>query len=170
MSYIKTSLRLLVFIISAIFLASCSDDSENKQPTSSLFIQVTASILAQTTSTLRTWITIDNGTRTEMTISSDTATASISNLSQSTHTVLIEFDFTDSNGTVTLATASQTVDLSSGDSSISFIEADFDMASYDEDADGFSNAEEYIAGTNPWVIDKPPCLIGTSVIDNCAAG
>ena len=170
MSYIKTLLRVLVFIVSAIFLQSCSDDSDNKQPTSSLFTQVTASILAQTTGTLKTWITIDNGTRIEMTISGDTATASISNLSQSTHTVLIEFELTDSNGTVTLATASQTVDLSSGDSSISFVYTDFETASYDEDGDGFSNAEEYTVGTNPWVIDKPPCLIGTSVIDNCAVG
>ncbi len=59
----------------------------------------------------------------QMTIDSvagGTASTSIPGLSRSIHTVQIEFEFTDGVDTITLATATSTVDLSAGDASLSF--------------------------------------------------
>ncbi|MCW8956353.1 MAG: hypothetical protein OQL09_05675, partial [Gammaproteobacteria bacterium] len=84
--------------------------------------------------------------------------------------IVIRYEYTDSSGTITLAQASGTLDLSAGDGSILFTDTDFDTTSFDEDGDGFSNAAEFTVGTDPWLVDKPPCVIGTSPIGNCALG
>jgi len=166
MSFQKSPYRLLILVI-AIFALSACGDSSNSQPTSMTSVtELPSSVLILPSGgLLRAYISIDGGARTELSISSNTATGTIPSLSREIHTVLIEFTYTDTtNNTVTVATASKPVDLSSGDANVSFADADYDLASYDDDNDGLSNAEELAAGTSP--VDSG-CVIGVSLVGSC---
>lgn len=121
--------------------------------------------------TLSAFVTIDGNTadRVELTIDSSgagSASGSFAGLSLASHTVLITYEYTDTSsfGTIILASASTTVDLTSGSGSISFVAADYDLNSHDEDGDGISNAAELANGTDP--VDGG-CVIGFSVIGSC---
>jgi hypothetical protein len=157
----------LLLVIGFFSLAACSNDNAGglTNSMSSVTELPSAVLTLPSGGQLRAYITIDSGTRSEMTISSNTATASVPSLSRAVHTVLIEFEFTDSaSNTVTVATATQTVDLSSGDVSISLTDSDYDLASYDNDGDGISNASELANGTSP--VDSG-CVVGFSLIGSC---
>ena len=159
--------RLLVFIIGLLTLPACSSGGGGTQlATMTTVAEVPTTLLAIPTSgTLRAYVAIDGGVRTELSIVSSIATRSIPSLSRASHNVLLEFEFTDSgSNTVTVATASKTVDLSAGDASLTFINADYDLANYDDDNDGLSNATEIAAGTNPM---DSGCVLGTSLIGRC---
>ncbi len=126
---------------------------------------------------LLAWVTIDDGTRTQMQtdISTGTSSASISGLSKSIHSVLIEFELSDGTDTVLLATATGDVDLTSGNGNLSFADSDYTSTGigFDDDDDGFSNLTEIIVGTDPIDAgDKPdnPCILDTSVIGDCTLG
>ncbi|MBT8439894.1 MAG: hypothetical protein KJO91_09215, partial [Gammaproteobacteria bacterium] len=156
MSFQKSPIRLLILVIGLFTLSACGDNSSNSQPaTTTSVIELPSAVLTLPSGgQLRAYITLDNdiNTRTEMAIIANTATASFT-ISRDPHTVLIEFKYTDSAGvTVTVASASQIVDLSSGDVSLSFVDTDYDLDSYDDDGDGISNAAELSAGTVPYTI------------------
>ena len=140
-------------------------------PSSTLSIQATLVLdLSTTDGNLLVWITIDGGTRIPMSIDSAAGTSSTSiTLSRTIHTVLIEFEFTDGVNTITLATVTSTVDLSSGDASLSFTDADY-ITDYDDDNDGISNLDEIISGTDPLVADISDCILDTSFIGDCTLG
>ncbi len=155
-------------------------------PSATLSIQATLELdLSTTDGNLLVWITIDEGTRIQLTIDSTTSTLStstvstvstvsasisITDLSRSIHTLLIEFEFTDGVDTITLATVTSTVDLSAGDASLSFADTDYETASYDDDNDGINNLTEIINGTDPLVPDISDCILDTSVIGGCTLG
>ena len=162
--------KFLKLIFSACFilvLSACSSSDDTVTTTETVteipqFIQKLALDTTDPDAELLAWITIDDGTRTQLTIDLVAGTASRSiTLSRSEHKVLIEFEFTDGTDTITLATATKTVDLSAGDASLTFEIPDY-TTSYDDDNDGESNLAEIIAGTSP--ID---CVLDTSVIGGC---
>ena len=163
---IKKTLKLIISACFILVLSACSSDDDTAATTETVteipqFIQKLA---LTTDGSLVAWITIDGGTRTQLTIDLVAGTASKSiTLSRSKHTVLIEFEFefTDGTDTITLATATKTVDLSAGDASLTFADADYKI-DYDDDNDGDNNLTEIIAGTSP--ID---CVLDTSVIGGC---
>ena len=150
-------------------LSACSDNtSSNSQSviTTSVTELPAVVLMLLDGGTLRAYVVIDGNleTRIELGIVENTASGEVPNLSRDIHSVLIQFEYTDSSGnTVTVATASNTVDLSSGDASISFAETDYNI-DYDDDEDGLTNAEELAAGTSP--IDSG-CILGVSLIGSC---
>ena len=172
-----TKLLKLVFsscLILALSACSSNDDTVATAETVTeipQFIQKFALNTTDPNASLLAWITIDGGTRNPMTIDSaaGTVSTSIPGLSRTTHSVLIEFEFTDGVDTITLATVTSTVDLSSGDASLTFTDADYDI-SFDDDSDGINNVTEIINGTDPLISSVNNCILDTSVIGGCILG
>lgn len=170
MQYTKYLFRLLLVMTLLINIVACSDNNTgaNTETVSVTEIPEAIQKLTLTTpGTLRAWIIID-GTRIPMEIDSNTqtATATISGLSRSNHTVSIVYEFTDLNGDIYVLadTAEQNVDLSSGNITLSFDSTDFDTINHDHDGDGVSNAQEVADGTG---INDKRCVIGYSLIGKC---
>jgi len=178
--------RVTRIILSLVFLnalVACSGSDNNQAAVNTTTTEIPAELQKLTlgTGTLRAFVTVDGDTagRTEMTIDtsgSGTASVSIPGLSLAMHTITITYEYTDTFGTVVLATATQTVDLTSGSGSINFVESDYDLASYDDDGDGFNNAIEVATGSDPTVPTSVPppgsinCVLDTSTLDNCTLG
>lgn len=166
-------IKLFITFALLINIAACSDDNTGANTETVSVTEIPEAIQKFTLTTdgaLEAWLIID-GTRYPMSINSDagTATATISGLSRSSHTVSVVYEFTDLNGdTYILAdTLPENVDLSSGDASISIDSGDFDTASHDSDGDGISNADEVAAGTDP---GDSACLLDTSLLGKCTLG
>lgn len=148
-------IRFIRLLISACLLAmvSACNQSTSTNPETTAVTRIPASIQKLTlppSGTLRAWITIDGGTRIEMTLDPDagTATVTIDDLTLEPHDVLIEYEYTDAIGVITVATASTTADMSAGSLTISFADSDY-TTDYDEDNDGLTNAQELSLGKNP---------------------
>jgi hypothetical protein len=171
--------KFLKLIFSACFmlvLSACSSNDDAAETTETVteipqFIQKLALTTADPDAELLAWVIIDGGEPIPLTIDLVAGTASKSiTLNRSKHTILIEFEFTDGVDTITLATATKTVDLSAGDASLAFVDTDYDVASYDDDNDGVSNLSEIINGTDPLIPAVTDCILDTSVIGGCTLG
>jgi hypothetical protein len=169
-------LKLVVSSCFILALSACSSNDDTVATAETVteipqFIQKFTLNTADPDASLLAWITIDSGTRNPMTIDSaaGTESTSIPGLSRTTHSVLIEFEFTDGIDTITLATVTSTVDLSSGDASLSFADTDY-TTSFDNDGDGINNVTEIINGTDPLVPAVTNCILDTSVIGGCTLG
>ena len=171
---ITKTLKLIFSACFILVLSACSS-SDDTVATAETVTEIPQSIQAfalnNTDGNLVAWITIDNGARTPMAINAaaGTVSTSIPGLSRATHSVLIEFEFTDGVDTITLATVTSTVDLTNGDASLSFADTDYTTA-YDKDGDGVNNLTEIINGTDPLVVDISNCILDTSVIGGCTLG
>ena len=169
-----TTLQLILSACLLLALSACSSN-DNTVATAETATEIPQAILKfalnTTDGNLLAWIKIDGGIRSPMTVDSTagTVSASIPGLSRATHTVLIEFEFTDGVDTITLATVSTTVDLSAGDASLTFADTDY-TTSYDDDHDGITNVTEIINGTDPLVPTVTNCILDTSVIGGCTLG
>ena len=174
--------KFLKLIFSACFilvLSACSGSDDTVTTAETVteipqFIQKLALDTTDPNAKLLAWITIDGGTRTQLTIDLVAGTASSSiTLSRSKHTVLIEFEFTDDVDTITLATATKTADLSAGDASLTFADGDY-TTNFDEDNDTFTNLIEITNNSDPLdPLDLPSisdCILDTSVIGGCNLG
>ena len=177
---IKKFLKLIFSACFILVLSACSSDDDTVATTETVtevpqFIQKLA---LTTDGSLVAWITIDKGTaeekKIEMTIAAGTASSSIPDLSRTTHTVLIEFELTVVGfEPITLAAVTGTVDLSSGDGSLTFADGDY-TTNFDEDNDTFTNLIEVTNDSDPFdELDLPSisdCILDTSVIGGCILG
>jgi len=119
-----TTLQLILCACLILVLSACSSN-DHTAATADTVTEIPQAILKLdliTDGSLLAWIKIDDDTRIAMDVNSATGSvsASIPGLSREVHTVVIEFEYTDGVNTITLATATKTVDLSSGDGSLSF--------------------------------------------------
>ena len=162
----QNATRLFAWVFTTCFLlvlsacGSNGDNSATSETTLSIPSFIPMQRLVAPEANLVAWVTIDNGSRISMTIDSQagTASASIPNQSLTTHTVLVEFEFTDGVDTVILATASSSVDLSSGDTTLTLTDAEY-VVNLDDDNDGITNLEEVANGTDPLVPDPTSFLL-----------
>ena len=145
-----TQLINLLLITCLLVVVSACDSNNNSEKVSVVRLPGIIQKLILPSGALSAWITID-GKRSQMTIDSvaGTASATITGLPRVRLDVLIEFEFTDSNQSILIASATRSVDLSAGSATISFVEADY-YTSYDEDKDGLSNVDELASGNNPF--------------------
>lgn len=166
MSFQKSLYRLLVLVIVLFTLSACSENGSSGQPTTMTSVtELPSAVLTLPAGgTLQAFITIGTAVPVPLTISANVATGTF-NLGREVYPVSIEFLFTDSsNVTVTVASYSTIVDLTSGDASLSIADTDYDLDSYDNDNDGISNAAELAAGTDP---NGLGCVLGFSLIGSC---
>jgi len=176
-NYFKSTARTVLGLAFLSTLYACDNNDNGIANSSSSLAQteVPADVQKLTlgTGTLSAFVTIDGGSPIAMTIDptgTGSASATIPGLTLASHTVTITYEFDDGVGILVVATATNTVDLTAGDGSISFVEADYDLASHDADGDGISNAAELAAGTDPRVDEGAaggPCVLGTSTLGNC---
>jgi len=70
-----------------------------------------------------------------------------------------------------IVSASSITDTYTTGNTLTFVDGDYDTASFDEDGDGISNIVELdeLSTTNPIVADAP-CILGTSLIGSCVLG
>ncbi|MDH5612645.1 MAG: hypothetical protein OEY66_09355 [Gammaproteobacteria bacterium] len=183
-NYIRNATRIIISLafLNTLYACDSSNNTTAGNNTSVAKTEIPAALQKLTLpgtpgEVLRAFIIIDgSATRTEMTIDpagAGSASASITGLTLAVHTVDISYEYTDAAGTLIVATASKSVDLTSGSGSISFAAIDYDLASYDFDSDSISNAAELAAGTDPRVAGAAgagPCVMGTSLLDNCTLG
>ncbi len=111
--------------------------------------------------TVRVYINKQGDVPVEMILSGNSATYTYTGLStgiSATYEVTIEFDSTLYAGTITLATASDNVTLSSENNSIIFLDSSFDLT-IDTDLDSKANLVELTGGTNPLI---PTCVLDAS--------
>jgi len=106
--------------------------------------------------TVRAYIEIDGDSekRQEMVISTDSngveiATLTITGLSLVPHSFTIVYEYTDTNGTITLARASRMVNVTSTGVNVNFPSDGYNLNDFDEDGDGINNVAEIIRRQNP---------------------
>ena len=172
MRLLPTISQLLLSLALALTVTACSDSSTPGNETKAVVTEIPEAIqkfTLTTTGTLLAWAIVDGGTPVAMNINTVAGTASvtITDLSRASHTVQIIYEYNIGGTLYTLATASNTVDLSSGSGSLNFASGDFDTASHDSDGDGISNADEVAAGTDP---GDGACVLGTSLLGSCTLG
>jgi len=109
--------------------------------------------------TLRVFITLDdNGVQIDMPFDSETGLLSnviLPNIAREIHTFSITFEYTDSVGTLILAVLTEDVNLNFGGQNVKADPVNLDFASYDNDADGATNALEAAIGSDPRNKQKP---------------
>lgn len=121
---------------------------------------------------LNAYISVDGGPRQALAVdlATQTVSGSLNGISTGSHQFLIEVVFAYDNGTeVMLGRASVTMDVGSGDNSLTVNSGDYNTT-FDDDNDGVSNLAELNAGTDPTNPADTDCVIGTSAIGNCVIG
>ncbi len=159
------SLQLLTCIIALSTLTACGNDSSTSAPIAPDKETVTQTATPEPLrklnlpagGTLRAFIVIDNDRLNpiDMSIGNDdarTATVTIPGLSRAPHSIVITYEYTDSNGTITLAQFDTDVDLTNGNDSVNIDPTLYNFA-FDEDADNIDNATELLQGTDPYKSD-----------------
>ena len=156
----------------AVLLNACSSDN-NQAPASNPTKTVTQlpweALTVPDLNGLSARIILDGNTASPIAMTIDrilrTATANIPGLSRASHTIQIEYRYTDVNGTLTIAQSPlQTVDLTGGSATIAIPSTAYVTAIFDQDNDGLSNAQELALGANPY---SSACQLGTSLIGSC---
>jgi hypothetical protein len=148
---------------------SNNNDAAASNPTKTVTQLPLAALMVPDMNGLSAQIILDGNTAAPIALTIDTtlhtATASIPGLSLASHTIQIIYRYTDINGTITIAqSAVHTVDLSGGSATYNVPAPDYDLASFDADSDGLSNAYELAAGLNP---NDASCVVGYSLLGSC---
>jgi len=157
----KSSIKLLCSLLLFGVLSACGSNESNKSTNRAVSkIPGAISKLATGGGDLRAYVTIDNddANRIEMVINPNaggSASVEIPSLTRAIYEITITYEYTDNNRTIVLATASNTVDLTSGSGSLNFEADNYILDIYDEDQDGASNAGELFAGSSPFIPLKP---------------
>ncbi len=158
---LNPSFLQILMSIFLVTLSACGGDSGSSAVTGKTTIKIPTQLQKLTVAQggeLHAFITIDDQTqRIEMAINSTgggSASATLNGLTRGAHDILITYEYTDNNGTITLAEAFKSVDLSSGDGSLAFEEIDYRF-DFDTDGDGVNNASELLNGTSPSISQAP---------------
>ncbi|VAW71016.1 Alkaline phosphatase [hydrothermal vent metagenome] len=161
---IRYFFRMVKFVILIGLLAvfsACSENSVSSDATVTKLPLNIEKLAVPSGSEIRAWITIDNNTRTQMLIDTltGTATVTIPALTTGQHTVLIEYEFSNAGQTLLIASASRSVNLSAGSTTIDIFSSEYGT-NFDEDQDGATNISELADGTNPFGLPafSPECF------------
>ena len=164
----------LLLSASLLVLTACSNDSApdvSTQQQSGVAIQLPEAIASrisdQTNGTLSATISIDGGPAQAMTISGNSASATLSNIAAGSHSFTIVFVFDhDLYDPLTVASATKTLNVAAGNNSLSFATTDYDL-SFDEDGDGVPNIIELdpASTTNPTI---SLCILADTVAQSTA--
>ncbi len=166
----------LLALIAASMLAGCGSQDNSATDSSDQIISFkipdVASKLDQTTGDLTATIAVNGGTPQDMVVSATDATVTLSNipLGSTDFTIIFTYNL-DPFGPLVVASATQTLNVTAGSNTLTFANADYDTALYDEDGDGISNLAELdeSSTTSPIVVDAT-CILGTSLIGSCVLG
>ncbi len=145
---------LMVFGFGAV-LSSCGGDSNNESSTEApqlkIFVPdgIRQSKLPDA-GTLLAYLTLDNGSRRTMTVGTDEATISLTEIPFGEHEFSVEFEFDsdDFGQNILLSRATQVVEITASANSILFDSSSYDT-SFDNDEDGRTNLEELSDNLNP---------------------
>lgn len=171
----KVAITILVLSLYACGGGGGSDDNKTDSISNKITTGIPSDIQALISSgsgTLAVYVTVDGNTasRTKMSIDatgSGSASATLSNLTGASHTLVISYEYTDNSDTIVLASASNTVNFSTSSDTLSVSAGDYDLSAYDEDGDGISNTAELTGGSDP---RDPSCVIGSSIVGGCKVG
>lgn len=161
----------LALVLALFLLPGCKDNAtqvlgESQIKTSSLRIISAYPSDESTRIALRASATLDDVNVMELAPSSDEAfrlTAETGDLQPGVHEVKLTYYITQAQD-ITLATAKRTVTITPGAATDVFIDsADMDR-NYDDDADGYTNLEEALRGTNCLDQDSYPQLASQSLV------
>ncbi len=178
---INISKPIYLFALFAAFvLVGCDSQDETAitptQQSQTLSFKVPDTLLASkldlSTGTLTATISVNGGAAQPMTISSDGLSASVtlSNLSTGStdFTIVFTYDI-DPVGPLDVASATKTINVTSGSNTLSFASGDYVTAIFDEDGDGISNIVELDESS----VSSPVvalCELGTAVLGSCELG
>lgn len=98
----------------------------------------------------------DESNRIPMTLNREgqgAAAVTIPDLSRTLHTIIVTYEYTSTNGVITLATAGRPANLSTGSITVDISANEYDLNTYDEDGDGTNNAQELLDGRDPFTIE-----------------
>ncbi len=149
-----------VLLFASALLIACDSDTPTTPDGPSLSIAMPAGVRpAQlTTGTLQAFISVDGGPRTPLTVdlANNRVTGSVT-VGTGSHNFRILFDFQDDDfGVVTIAEATQAVTVGTG-TSVSFAANEYTFP--DDDGDGFSNAAELGARSDPRSASAIPAML-----------
>lgn len=165
----------LFLLLATLMLTACNNQNDSTSDSDNVSIKIpdVASKLDQMAGDLTATIAVNGGTPQNMTVSATDATATLSNIPIGSTGFTIVFTYNlDPFGPLVVASATQTLDVTAGSNTLTFANADYDTASFDEDGDGLSNIVELdeSSTTNPIVADAGVCVLGTSLIGSCVLG
>lgn len=170
----------LFALFAAVALTGCGSQDETStatvQESQIVSFKVPEAILAGkldlATGTLTATISVNDGTPQPMTISSDGLTASVTLTAIPTGSTEFTIVFTYDNpsfGPLDVASATKTINVTTGSNTLSFASSDYVTAIFDEDGDGVSNIVEL----DEFSVSSPVvalCKLGTAVLDSCELG
>ncbi len=162
--------RKLVLILLYLALHACGGSNDNGQISENKAVaELPAGVQKLTlngSGTLSAYIVIDGDTDNKILMVLDRSAGSASlvvpALTRELHRIDITYDYTLSGVTYILATASKSIDLSSGAAELSFSITDYLTDPHDDDNDGSSNIAELRSGTDPGDNTDTPHLAFTS--------
>ena len=160
-AYIKCLISISLFIL-MVGCGSGGVSSSNQGKTGVL--QIPTDLISEDLpdGTLKTYLTIDNEARQEVTLSSGSSQLSLTVFSQGEHDFLIELEFSsDTQATILIAQATIKVNIVEGNNAITFVKADFTYP--DSNNDETSNWDALIANLNPQA-----CVLGASKLGQCS--
>jgi len=150
---IKLFLSLVLVLLSA-----CGGDNNQAPINNKATTVVPANLqklnLGNNNGVLRAYLTIDDDedNRQEMTIDpsgAGSASVTVPGLSRASHDVTITYEYTLAGITYVVAQTTRNVDLTEGNANLAFAADDYNLNDYDDDGDGFSNAAELKARSDP---------------------
>ncbi len=169
--------QILLMTFAVLTLGACGSSNEVNQGSEELSVALPDALLGSRVNRSNLSASISYGTTTQaMAIdeANNQATTTLTGVPVGTTTFTITFSYDFGGTLLTLAQASQTIDVTEGSgNTLSFAAGDFDT-SFDEDGDGISNIVELDENLNSNPRENT-CVIGndstdSTTLDNCVLG
>ncbi len=175
-SVLLNRIKAFVFFTGiAIVISACTQGSSTvttQQPDGGGIVVPKALHGLSADNALTAYIRVDEGERQQMVIDDGNAFISLTGISQGSHTFTVKFEYISSSAPgnpIILASASKMIDVKPGDNPLSFLEADYETDSFDEDGDGVSNLDEILNGSNPFASITISAISGNTAEDGTTA-